>query len=112
VTVVEPSAALLRRAADHVQFLADDAGPGWNVYPEDGVTTPTFAWIALLNPAIGAPLAAWLRAEASDSDVEERDGDVHQFSGRRTALALARTLLGHDGADPVAARSAREQVDR
>lgn len=87
MTVVEPSAALLRRAADHVQFLADDAGPGWNVYPEDGVTTPTFAWIALLNPAIGAPLAAWLHSAAVDAD---------QVGPDHRAVAFARALLGED----------------
>lgn len=80
---------LLRRAADRVERLATDAGPGWDVYPEGGIGSATFDWIALLNPAIGAPLAAWLRGAADYADAV--GCSVHS-----DALATARAILGEE----------------
>lgn len=83
-SVNEPQADLLRRAADRVEWVASDAGPGWDVYPEDGVRTATFDWINLMGPAIGAPLAEWLRSAAVDAE---------QVGADWRALATARAIL-------------------
>jgi hypothetical protein len=96
--------ALLRTAADRLDRLAARTTPGdWRTggllatRPEviahrDGGTQTTSehvaearagsaAWITALSPAVGPPLAAWLRAAAEASTVEE------------AALSVARVLL-------------------
>jgi hypothetical protein len=80
--------ALLRAAADRLDALASRTTPGtWRTAgllasrPEVVATLPgggtehvaeararTAEWIVTLSPALGAPLAAWLRAAADESD--------------------------------------------
>ena len=88
--------ALLRTAADRLETLAARSTPGdWRIggllatRPEviahrDGGTehvaearAGSAAWIGALSPAVAAPLAAWLRAAASEP----------------AAVAFARALL-------------------
>lgn len=57
-----------RGAARIVREYAADAGPGWNVYPEDGNSTATFRWISLLSPALGEPLAVVFDIAARDAE--------------------------------------------
>ena len=92
--------ALLRTTADRLEGLAARTTPGdWRtggllasrpevIAHEDGSTehvaearARTAAWISALSPAVGAPLAAWLRAAAGQAEVEP------------AAVALARVLL-------------------
>jgi hypothetical protein len=98
-------AALLRAAADRLELLAARSTPGdWrtggllatrpeviahrdSADGEDGTEhvaearAGTAAWITALSPAVGPPLAAWLRAAAEASPVEP------------AATAVARVLL-------------------
>ena len=92
--------ALLRTAADRLDRLAARTTPGdWRTggllatRPEviahrDAGTehvaearAGSAAWITALSPAVGPPLAAWLRAAAESPTVEE------------AALSVARVLL-------------------
>jgi hypothetical protein len=92
-------AELLRTAADRLESLASRSTPGdWRIggllatRPEviahalDGSTrhvaearADSARWIAALSPAVGEPLAAWLRAATDDP--------------RPEALALAKLLV-------------------
>lgn len=106
------AAELLRAAADLIEQRGEDALPGpwecldggdrliaWRVGPggfdddfEYVVDEPvshsgTAEWIALLDPAVAEPLAAWLRAEA--------DGPANDlFDPSEHAVAFARVVLG------------------
>lgn len=81
--------ALLRTAADRLEALAARSTPGdWRTggllasRPEviahhEGATehvaearARTAAWISALSPAVGPPLAAWLRAAADQPHVD------------------------------------------
>ena len=92
--------ALLRTAADRLEALAARSTPGdWRTggllasRPEVIAHTEeatehvaeararTAAWISALSPAVGPPLATWLRAAADQPQVEP------------AALAVARVLL-------------------
>jgi hypothetical protein len=95
---------LLRTAATRLEALAARSTPGdWRtagllatrpeviaVLPDGGTQhvaearAGTGAWIAVLSPALAAPLAAWLRAAADDPVTPE-------------AEAFARALLGRLG---------------
>jgi len=61
---------------------------------EDNVTMFDAAWIALVNPSLAEPLAAWLEQVAERA---ERLGVLHDDGGQavnRNALAVARVLNG------------------
>jgi hypothetical protein len=92
--------ALLRTTADRLEGLAARSTPGdWRtggllasrpeVIAHDGGATEhvaeararTAAWITALSPAVGPPLAAWLRAAAAQAGVDP------------TAVAFAEVLL-------------------
>jgi hypothetical protein len=97
--------ALLRTAADRLDRLAARTTPGdWRTggllatrpeviaHRDGGTGDPdtehvaearagSAAWITALSPAVGPPLAAWLRAAAESPTVEE------------AALSVARVLL-------------------
>jgi len=92
--------ALLQTAADRLEALAARSTPGdWRTggllasrpeviaHVEDSTEhvaearARTAAWISALSPAVGPPLAAWLRAAAGRAEVDP------------AAVALARVLL-------------------
>ena len=91
---------LLRTTADRLEDLAARSTPGdWRtggllasrpevIAHEQGSTehvaearARTAAWISALSPAVGPPLAAWLRAAAGAAEVEP------------AAVAVARVLV-------------------
>lgn len=101
----ESTAALLRRAADHLDELAKGAttahGPwlddhtlpgdeacvmvvtnadkGWAqiLFVADWGTDADARWIAALSPVVAAPLAAWLRDVAEDEEHEQQERTEH-----------------------------------
>jgi hypothetical protein len=103
--VVMDEHALLRKAADRLdQLTARTTSGDWRTggllatrpqviaHPEatdgEGATehvaearTRTAAWISALSPAVGPPLAAWLRAAADHPEIEP------------AAVVVARVLL-------------------
>ena len=93
---------LLRTAAERLEALAARTTPGdWRsggllaTRPDGSLThttgsaarAGTAAWITALSPAVGPPLAAWLRAAADDAEAEP------------AAVAVARMLLERLPAD-------------
>ena len=98
-------ADLLREAADRLERLAARSTPGdWRTTgllatrpevvafrPDDGTEhvaearAASAGWITALSPAVAAPLAAWLRAEAEHADPAT------------AALELARVLIARTG---------------
>lgn len=107
--VTESPAALLERAADAIEAMAElaDGGP-WRVdvlratcaiktgegspYPGDHLANVgnrfTAAWIATMSPVVAPPVVAWLRQAAL---AYRLDGDNTQDEH---ALTFARAVLG------------------
>lgn len=92
--------ALLRATADRLEALAGRTTPGdWRtggllasrpevIAHEEGATehvaearARTAAWISAVSPAVGPPLAAWLRAAADAAEIDP------------AAVAVGRVLL-------------------
>ena len=97
------SAELLRRAADRIEQLAADCPTNTAEYKHlcsflsrgnGGVIgQPTLRWWYVMGPQIGAPLAAWLRGEASDSEQCDCEYDC-SLEKWNAAVAFARVILG------------------
>ncbi len=85
MTVPESPAALLRRAADRVQEVADMTAPEPWLLPS--VRALLVPWVGLMSPQVAAPLAAWFREEADEAE---------QVGADRHAVAFARILVGED----------------
>lgn len=104
---IQTPAALLERAADHLEELAGKATSGPWVRLRNGnvvsaIRRMTFGlvvakrmdevdanWVAALNPAVAAPLVSWLR----ETGGQLQDEPV-QTSDQEYALDLARIILG------------------
>jgi uncharacterized protein YfdQ (DUF2303 family) len=104
------SAELLRRAATKLEELAADTTRGpWDVeHDYSGVVADSDyggtvsiggfdrpgdnEWAATMGPQIAAPLAAWLRAEATRFENEGWDGAEPDWA----PLVFARALLGEE----------------
>lgn len=70
MTAPETPAALLRRAAEKVETAAAaEPTEPWAVSHVRAVLT---SWVGLMSPEVGAPLAAWFRAEAEDLTWDEQ----------------------------------------
>jgi len=106
----DTAAALLRRAAEHVERLSAVVPDGsWSargllasrpeIVAEDAAGNTEHVaeararsarWIVTMSPALAPPLVAWLRATAADLD---RGGSRPGSPTTTAAVALARTLL-------------------
>lgn len=83
------TAALLRRAADLIEQTATDLPDGHlDAWRKPHIRASLIPWVALMDPAIAAPLAAWLRGEAASWD------DPGVTTVYPAARALARAILG------------------
>lgn len=94
--ILRQAAAKLRETAALVAWEPDDEGGTWREFfikhgADLGLWREPEAWIALMDPQIAEPLAAWLEAEA---ELAERLSAPGHIAATRQALATARTILG------------------
>lgn len=107
--LLQRAAELIERQAEHfADYLKSENHPGetgspvtWWIYDTVDRMAPSRAkrWVETMNPAVAAPLVAWLRYAHAQYEVAERTVrrgpvDAVVSESDRAALDLARLVLG------------------
>lgn len=103
MTTTESPCSLLRRAADELQTASAWAVAKEQTHAGVGLIEGATEWAAMLAPPVADALAVWLRHTANAVWTYPPflaewkgggDGEYHAGEAAKSALALARVLLG------------------
>lgn len=86
------AAAKLRETAAPLLPVSGDLWVSFYLEADHALTRADSAWIALMDPALADPLAAWFEDTAADMTTERRSEPT--TSSEQYAVTVARAILG------------------